>query len=250
MAISPPPQIERMDETINHITGCSMINGYYTMISRLCIGGVFLYILHYKNAQRDKIILMFNLLKNVSLKNKAPSGFTIVELIVVVVVIAILSSVTVLSYNGVTNRADTSQVSALVQEWSTTLNMYKSTTGSYPKGNLDYVCLGKPGEFSANGVFAENQCYKSSWSVATDESILADIKASTGGLPGGLYHKERTIGNESYRGLLYLSRNNGFGITYILPRTADGCLADDTFFEQGNFIVCRRILEGDPYSGL
>lgn len=249
MAILPPPQIERMDEMINHTTGCSMINGYYNMIYDICIV-IYFILLRSKNIWRGKIILMLKLPKNVRLKNAGLRGFTIVELLIVVVVIAILSSITVMGYSGITNKADTSQVASSVQEWTTVLNIYKSTTGSYPKGNLDYVCLGKPGEMPAKGVFNENQCYKSSWAASTDESMLADIKTVSGSLPGGTYYKERTIDNESYRGLLYLSRNNGFGITYILPKTASRCLSDDTFFEHGNFIVCRRVFEGDPYSGL
>lgn len=80
----------------------------------------------------------------------------------VVVVIAILSSVTVVGYSGITNKADSSQTAALVQEWTTTLNMYKTMSGTYPKGNLDY---------------------KSSWTVSSDDAMLNDIKSQTGGRP-------------------------------------------------------------------
>jgi len=40
------------------------------------------------------------------------SGFTIVELLIVIVVIAILAAITIVAYNGVTNRAADSAVSA------------------------------------------------------------------------------------------------------------------------------------------
>lgn len=42
-------------------------------------------------------------LTNIKLKNQ---GFTIVELLIVVVVIAILAAITIVSYNGITNRAN------------------------------------------------------------------------------------------------------------------------------------------------
>jgi type IV pilus assembly protein PilA len=43
---------------------------------------------------------------NIKLKGQTQSGFTIVELLVVVVVIAILAAITIVAYNGITNRAN------------------------------------------------------------------------------------------------------------------------------------------------
>ena len=40
------------------------------------------------------------------------NGFTIVELLIVVVVIAILAAITIVSYNGISNRAKSSAVQA------------------------------------------------------------------------------------------------------------------------------------------
>lgn len=43
---------------------------------------------------------------NIKPKGQTQSGFTIVELLIVVVVIAILAAITIVSYNGITNRAN------------------------------------------------------------------------------------------------------------------------------------------------
>lgn len=43
-------------------------------------------------------------------KNKHQAGFTIVELLIVVVVIAILAAITIVAYNGIQNRANDSVV--------------------------------------------------------------------------------------------------------------------------------------------
>ena len=43
-------------------------------------------------------------------KNKHQAGFTIVELLIVVVVIAILAAITIVAYNGIQNRANDSAV--------------------------------------------------------------------------------------------------------------------------------------------
>lgn len=45
------------------------------------------------------------------------AGFTIVELLIVIVVIGILAAITIVSFNGVQNRAkDTAQIT-LVSQW-------------------------------------------------------------------------------------------------------------------------------------
>lgn len=59
-------------------------------------------------------------------------GFTIVELLVVIVTVAILSSVTVVAYTGIQRRATNTQVSAALKQWKTIFGMYKAQTGSHP----------------------------------------------------------------------------------------------------------------------
>jgi len=44
------------------------------------------------------------------LRGQKQSGFTIVELLIVVVVIAILAAITIVAYNGIQNRAKSSAV--------------------------------------------------------------------------------------------------------------------------------------------
>lgn len=64
-------------------------------------------------------------------------GFTIVELLIVVVVIAILAAITIVSYNGITNR---SNVSTAMSELSTIhkkFDIYKIDNGSYPTRSDD-----------------------------------------------------------------------------------------------------------------
>ncbi len=60
------------------------------------------------------------------------SGFTIVELLIVIVVIAILAAITIVSYNGIIARADNAKRLAAVDAWTKTLLMYKSQNSSFP----------------------------------------------------------------------------------------------------------------------
>lgn len=62
-------------------------------------------------------------------------GFTIVELLVVVVVIAILAAITIVSYNGISSRALQVSLDADVRNVSIAMEQYKVENGTYPPIN-------------------------------------------------------------------------------------------------------------------
>lgn len=70
-----------------------------------------------------------------SIKNS--SGFTIVELLIVVVVIAILAAITIVSYNGIQNRAYDAAVKSDLEMFAKKLELVKSNNTSevYPLAN-------------------------------------------------------------------------------------------------------------------
>ena len=67
------------------------------------------------------------------IKNKS-QGFTIVELLIVVVVIAILAAITIVSYNGINNRANQSASKSTASTVQKKAELYYSEEGSYPTG--------------------------------------------------------------------------------------------------------------------
>lgn len=77
---------------------------------------------------------------------KNTSGFTIVELLIVIVVIAILAAITVVAYNGVQQRANNTARIANAQNAVKLVTAYIATYGTYPATTIS--CIG-------NG-FAEN----------------------------------------------------------------------------------------------
>lgn len=182
------------------------------------------------------------------------SGFTIIELLVVIVIIGILASITLVSYVGAQEKARNVQIVSAVNQWETILRSYEAVTGSFPTGNFEYVCLGDG--FAAEDPFLVNQCMKAPlWSVSVDENLINNLKqAGQSSIPNSVL-PNLTFTNmngdiEYYRGLLYLSRNGGFGITYALKGGGSGCSIGDSYFEGNGFVACRRVLFGDPYSGL
>lgn len=61
-------------------------------------------------------------------------GFTIVELLIVIVVIAILAAITVIGYNFVSNNAIETSLKADLKKAATDISLAKLDTGSYPIG--------------------------------------------------------------------------------------------------------------------
>jgi prepilin-type N-terminal cleavage/methylation domain-containing protein len=72
------------------------------------------------------------------------SGFTIVELLVVIVVIGILASITIVSYSGITNKASASVIQSDLNNASKQLKMYYATHGSYPTALDSNYCPTSP----------------------------------------------------------------------------------------------------------
>lgn len=68
------------------------------------------------------------------------SGFTIVELLIVIVVIGILAAIVIVAYTGVQARAEKSKMVAAASSAVKVLSAYKAVNGSYPSTTT--VCLG------------------------------------------------------------------------------------------------------------
>ena len=63
--------------------------------------------------------------------NTKSKGFTIVELLIVIVVIAILAAITLVAYNGIQNRAKSSAAQTLANNIAKKAEAYNSVKGSY-----------------------------------------------------------------------------------------------------------------------
>jgi len=64
-------------------------------------------------------------------------GFTIVELMVVIVVIAILASITIVTYTGIQNRGHDTAVQSDLRHLASQLELYRSREGKYPAGSAE-----------------------------------------------------------------------------------------------------------------
>lgn len=70
--------------------------------------------------------------KNKNTTPKQADGFTIVELLIVIVVIAILAAITVVAYNGIQERARTTAVNSDLATIQKAMLMYRANHGILP----------------------------------------------------------------------------------------------------------------------
>lgn len=115
-------------------------------------------------------------------KKSKKSGFTIVELLIVIVVIGILAAITVVAYNGIQNRATDTERQTDVKAMQTALEVYYIDHGYYPPHN---VLNGAPGY-----TFAKNNFVGMDLRAMTAPGELegtSSFTGSTGGLTANRY---------------------------------------------------------------
>lgn len=66
------------------------------------------------------------------INKSAQKGFTIVELLIVIVVIGILAAIMIVAYNGITNRTRDTAVKSDLANIAKKLEAYKAVNGLYP----------------------------------------------------------------------------------------------------------------------
>ncbi len=98
------------------------------------------------------------------------TGFTIVELLIVIVVIAILAAITIVAYNGIQARSRNAQTLAAVNVYKKGFGLYAAANQTYPSSGGATVCLGQP---------AGGTCRGGSWSEnATMDAGLKTVMSS------------------------------------------------------------------------
>lgn len=187
---------------------------------------------------------------------KQSRGFTIVELLIVIVVIAILAAVTIVSYNGISSRAKDSQIKSDLETAAKQLLNYQTINGTFPlnsagdagvvdRNGITYTYTYNPGDntyclVAKNGtisysITAKNPTPGSYACVST----LAGSPTGQSGYVDGTGITARfwqpgyiTLGQDN---MLYVTDGNGYPrmVRKINPATAEVT----TVFSQSGFIM-------------
>ena len=83
------------------------------------------------------------------MQGKNKQGFTIVELLIVIVVIGILAAITIVAYNGVQTRARTSVAQSKIKTIEKALSLYYADNSAYPNCSGGKYQPGTPGSACA-----------------------------------------------------------------------------------------------------
>ena len=79
-------------------------------------------------------------------KNIKNQGFTLVELLIVIVIIAILTVVSLVAYNGLQNQAKTSAAKSAADAVAKKAELYNTAKSKYPTGLTDLTNAANSGE--------------------------------------------------------------------------------------------------------
>jgi prepilin-type N-terminal cleavage/methylation domain-containing protein len=159
---------------------------------------------------------------------KHQPGFTIVELLIVVVVIAILATITLVTYNGIQQRARNSQTLSAVNAYLKGIAQYTVLNHSYPPTTQNYNCLGEnnPGDYCwkrtgtppSSDAMVENATFNAA--LKTVMGSLPDVNPTIVGGRNGIMFV-----NHSNSGVTLDGVTHGTYLMYIMEGTGTACTA-------------------------
>ncbi len=103
---------------------------------------------------------------------KRDKGFTIVELLIVIVVIGVLATITNVAFNAVQDRANNSRTEKAVSEFRRMLIAYATVNGQYPAGGATSACLGEVSNYPSG-------CWNGSVSATFNNDLKTTVGTST-----------------------------------------------------------------------
>lgn len=167
------------------------------------------------------------------------SGFTIVELLIVIVVIAILATISTVAYNGVQQRARNTVRAVEMQSWDKILKLYRATYGTFPQIINGSYCLGEGFPIGYNG---EARCrnytdanQSISYKQSDNTSLMNELKKM-----GSLPKNDRTPA-----GYVVGPYIDYYGTDYYIVGTFSGSSASDcpkgtqfSYTDSASLVLC------------
>ncbi len=180
-------------------------------------------------------------------------GFTIVELLIVIVVIAILAAISIVAFNGIQERARNTQTTEAVAKYARALQSYAATNGGYPVTGLGvFVCFGAP----SGGVCGNTTdtvvgaCGGDSLRAVSNSAFDSAIRTILTSLPNPS-NQVISCAGRSYTGAHYFTTTSKEGyIAYYLKgnQTCGGIGGLHNFgkYQAGDITVCGASLPQLP----
>lgn len=115
------------------------------------------------------------------IKTRKESGFTIVELLIVIVIIAILAAITIIAYNGIQNRSKTASAQSAANNFQKKAEAYNadSTASTYPSVSADLTSASSGTTYYLNGVSVDATALASPGNLPSDPSEVNFYRCGT-----------------------------------------------------------------------
>jgi len=150
---------------------------------------------------------------------KSINGFTIVELLIVVVVIAILAAISIIAYNGIQTRAENTKTITAVNQYVKGVLAYSADKGQYPS-DPSWPCLGPDGTRCARASGDGAGCPSSDGGSITQINFINQLKTVMGDNMPPLSSQIVSCASSTYSGGYY--------------RSTDGKVASIIYYLRGN----------------
>ncbi len=143
-------------------------------------------------------------------------GFTIVELLIVIVVVAILAAITVVAFNGIQARAKNTKTLNAASSWIKAIKLYQADKGVMPPSAS---CLGTTSTYIGNS----GQCWNDPYWVVRS-AFMSDIQPYISN-PAEPDTTDIENGGASSprRGLMYNTDNSTYWRLYVFQSGTGPC---------------------------
>ena len=162
------------------------------------------------------------------------SGFTIVELLIVIVVIAILAAISIVAYNGIQQRARNSQVVTGVNAYYKALLQYQTVKGNFP---VLTGCLG------AN--YPNDACWQNNGvtDIGVNAALDTELSEFVPNKPTLATSVLDMYAPYKRAGLVYRYVNASFiEVRYYLSGTNNSCISGFSGVNEGALTNCSKVL--------
>lgn len=147
------------------------------------------------------------------------NGFTIVELLIVIVVIGVLAAITVVGYNGIQTRAENTKTITAVSAYARALQSYAAINGGYPVTGVGvFACFGAPASGKCGNMTdaMAGVCGGNTVAGATSAAFDTAIRTVLTSLPAPSL-QNISCGTRTYSGAHYSANTSSVGyVTYYL----------------------------------
>lgn len=146
-------------------------------------------------------------------------GFTVVELLIVIIVIGILAVITVVAYNGIQANAENVKTTSAVSAYVRALGLHVGDKGNYPIAS--YPCLGPTGTTCANVTDSTGAC-NSAGAATYNATFASTLAPYTPSLPSPS-KQQMDCGGKMYSGAWYNSADGKAAVIHYYLKGNVSC---------------------------